>query len=232
MFTLNQAAGRRRLMFMTEPAPEGAGDAGSATDETAGQSTADGTTEPAETAEKAVDWEAQLQAQKKVNKDLERKLKATLPREEAEQLRGELAKLQGKEKEFEEQAKARELEAQALAKANDRILKAEVRAAAAGKLHDPADALRHLDLSDFEVGEDGEVDTAAVTEAIEALVKSKPYLAAQGGSQSVFESPTSTREGSNAKAQWSRDDLKGKTPEQIEAARAEGHLNDLLGIPN
>lgn len=231
MFTLTQAAGRRRLMFMTEPtAPEGAAsETGSATGEAAGQSTTDGTQESGQQPTE-VNWQEKFESQQKVARDLEKKLKAAIPKDEAETLRGELAKLQGKEAEYEEQAKARAVEAEALAKANGRILKAEVRAAAAGKLHDPADALRHLDLSDFEVGDDGEVDTAAVTEAIEALVKSKPYLAAQGGSQSVFESPTSTREGSNAKAQWSRDDLKGKTPEQIEAARAEGHLNDLLGI--
>ena len=58
-----------------------------------------------------------------------------------------------------EDTKARQqAESAALAKANARIVKAEVRAVAAGKLADPADALNFIDLEDFEVGEDGDVD--------------------------------------------------------------------------
>ena len=53
---------------------------------------------------------------------------------------------------------AHEAEAKALAKANARILAAEVRAAAAGKLADPADALAFVDLAQFEVDDDGSVD--------------------------------------------------------------------------
>jgi len=64
--------------------------------------------------------------------------------------------------------------------ANSRILKAEVRAAAAGKLNDPADAAYFLDLSDFEVSDNGEVDTKALGKAIDALLKDKPYLARNG----------------------------------------------------
>lgn len=77
--------------------------------------------------------------------------------------------------------------AETLAKANARVLKAEVRAAAAGKMNDPADAVHFLDLSDFEVGDDGEVDAKAIAKAIDALLKDKPYLGkgdgAGGGSR-------------------------------------------------
>lgn len=65
---------------------------------------------------------------------------------------------------------------EALTKANERVLKAEVRAAAAGKLTDPADAARFLDLSDFPVGDDGEVDAKALGQAIDRLLKERPYL--------------------------------------------------------
>ncbi|MCK8670997.1 hypothetical protein M1M07_07680 [Rhodococcus sp. HM1] len=78
-------------------------------------------------------------------------------------------------------AQQRQIEAEALAKANDRIVRAEVRAAAAGKLADPADAHRFLDLSQFEVGDDGEVDQDEIAEAIDELLNEKPYLAAQRG---------------------------------------------------
>lgn len=141
------------------------------------------------------------------------------------------AKIEGKEAEFAAEQERRKVEAEALAKANERILKAEVRAQAAGKLADPSDALRYLDLEQFEVGADGEVDRAAVTDAIEGLVKAKPYLAAQGGT-SVFQSPGADREGSGHKRQLTRDELKQMTPEQIVTARAEGRLDDLLGAKN
>lgn len=68
-----------------------------------------------------------------------------------------------------------------LSKANNRILRSEVRAAAAGKLADPADAIKFLDLDQFEVGEDGDVDQDEIADAIKDLVAEKPYLAAQGG---------------------------------------------------
>src|SRR5690606_28610046 len=89
------------------------------------------------------DIAAQLEAQRKINRDLERKLKrAPDHREKVAELEAELAKAQGREAEFAELQKQREVESAALTKANERILKAEIRAAAAGRLADPADALR------------------------------------------------------------------------------------------
>lgn len=67
---------------------------------------------------------------------------------------------------------------EALTVANRRLVTAEVRVAAAGKLADPADAVRFLDLEEFKVDDDGEVDAKAVGKAIDQLIKEKPYLAA------------------------------------------------------
>lgn len=85
---------------------------------------------------------------------------------------------------------AREAEARATAKANQRILSAEVRAAATGKLSDPTDALTFVDLSDFDVDEDGSVDQDAIAEAIADLLRRKPYLAAQGGPKTPQADPS------------------------------------------
>jgi hypothetical protein len=90
------------------------------------------------------------------------------------------AKVAGTEAEHAASVAAQKVKDEALGAANTRILKAEVRAAATGKLSDPADALLYLDLSKFEVGEDGEVDAKALGAALDDLVKKKPYLAAQG----------------------------------------------------
>lgn len=58
------------------------------------------------------------------------------------------------------------------------LVRAEVRAAAAGRLRDPADALALLDVAAL-AGDGGDIDTAAVAAAVDQLVKDKPYLAAE-----------------------------------------------------
>lgn len=105
---------------------------------------------------------------------------------EAAQIRAQLDALQaqiaGKETEHKAAIEAQrvrdEAAAEANKRANERILAAEIRAAAAGKLADPADALLHIKPSTFEVGEDGSTDAAAIAAAVDDLIKSKPYLAA------------------------------------------------------
>ena len=123
---------------------------------------------------------------------------------------------------------AREAEAAAIAKANERILKAEIKAAAAGKLADPSDALRFLDLSDFEVSPEGDVDAEAIAEAIDGLVKSKPYLSAATVRRFQGSADGGARKGPQEPSQLTREDLKRMTPEEINKARIEGRLNDLL----
>ena len=63
-------------------------------------------------------------------------------------------------------------------KADTRVLKAEVKALAGTKFADPSDALRLVDLTGLKVGDDGEVDAAAITARLDQLLKDKPYLAA------------------------------------------------------
>lgn len=74
----------------------------------------------------------------------------------------------------------REASTEAIAAANARIIRAEIKAAAAGKLADPSDAIRLLDLTEFDVSDDGEVDNQAIESAIDSLVAAKPYLTATG----------------------------------------------------
>lgn len=196
-----------------------------------GQSTADGAQETAEAlAEKAAaDGALRDAGQRAIDAMKAEKKAAEQARRDAEaKLAEALAKIEGKEQEFAAEQERRKVEAAALAKANDRIRKAEVRAAAAGVLNDPADALHYLDLDQFEVGDDGEVDAAAIKAAVENLVKTKPYLAAQGGTGAVLESPGAHR--TAVPGQLTEADLKSMTPEQIVKAKTEGRFNDLLGI--
>ncbi|MFG3349216.1 hypothetical protein ACGF1Z_29685 [Streptomyces sp. NPDC048018] len=58
------------------------------------------------------------------------------------------------------------------------LVRAELRAAAAGKLRDPADALALVDVAAL-VGTGGDVDTDAIGKAVAALLKAKPYLAVE-----------------------------------------------------
>ncbi|MER7799008.1 hypothetical protein ABTX71_01620 [Streptomyces parvulus] len=134
------------------------------------------------------------------------------------------------------EALVREAEAKALGKANARIIRAEVKAAAAGKLADPADAYRFLDLTQIEVDADGNVDAEEVADAIDDLLKSKPYLAAQGGSTKPRFQGTAdsgARKGNARPPQLTEADVKrlsaaGKHAEIVKA-QSEGRLDDYLG---
>lgn len=173
-----------------------------------------------------VDWKAKFEAEQKVRKDWERKAKgdAGTLKQQIEELQ---AKIDGREAEFAQAQKEQAVKDEAIAAANQRILNAEVRAAAKGRLANEADALAFLDLSEFEVSDDGQVDAAAIQAAIGALLEDRPYLAAQGGT-TTFESPGSHRQ--EKAGQVTRAQLEQMTPDEINAARAEGRLNALLGI--
>lgn len=67
---------------------------------------------------------------------------------------------------------------EALAEANRRIINAEVKAAAAGKLANPKLGTRLLDLDQFKVDDEGNVDVEAISAAIDGLLEAEPYLAA------------------------------------------------------
>ena len=116
--------------------------------------------------------------------------------------------------------------------ASDRVLRSELKAAAKGKLADPADVLAFLKLEDFEVGDDGEVDSDALEEAIDALLARKPHLAA--GSVRRFDGGADQGgRGKDAKPpQLTQADIESMTPAAINTARKAGQLNTLLGAKN
>jgi len=115
------------------------------------------------------------------------------------------------------------------ARANARIVRSEIRVAAAGKLANPADALHFLDTSKFEVDDDGEVDETEIADAIETLLKDRPYLAAATAPRFQGTGDGGARKGSTGPKQLTDNDLKTMTPEQIVTAQKAGQLKDLLG---
>ena len=147
------------------------------------------------------------------------------------ELEAQLAALKASASADTEKADLEAIKAQAIREANaaaaQRILRSEIKAAAAGKLADPADAYKFLDLADFEVNENGDVDTAEIADAITGLLTSKPYLkAAQSGHGSA---DGGVRKGSRPD-QLTREQIQSMSSDAVEAARQKGQLNDLLGI--
>ena len=176
--------------------------------------------EPAPTSE----WEDKYAGQLKVNRDLEKKLKAE--RDSREALEIQLAPA-------EEQAAAKaraEVEKELTGKANSRILKSELRASATGKLADPADAALYIDLSQFDVGDDGEVDSDALNDAITDLLTRKPHLAAGKPNRFDGDADQGARGKSDTIPQWTEVDLERASDDETVAAKAAGKLNRLLGI--
>lgn len=110
------------------------------------------------------------------------RMKATVKSERAARIKAERERDEAKG--ITEQEKTqREADESALARANQRIVRSEIKAAAKGVLADPSDADKFLDLDVFEVDDDGNVDEDEIATALADLVKKKPYLAAAQGRQ-------------------------------------------------
>jgi hypothetical protein len=141
------------------------------------------------------------------------------------------AKAEGKEAEFTAAQEAQRFKDEALDAANQRILKAELRAAATGKVN--AEILPDLpalmDLSAVEVTADGEVDQAALAAAINDFITKRPSLAAQGGSRFQGTADGGARTDASKPSQLSQADMARMSPEQIVKADEEGRFDDLRG---
>lgn len=75
------------------------------------------------------------------------------------------------------EAKA-EARREVLEEANGRLLRAEIKAAATGKLAHPELAVKLIDLSAFKVADDGSVDAKAIAAAIDTLIEEHGELKA------------------------------------------------------
>lgn len=138
------------------------------------------------------------------------------------------AKINGTEAEHQAETERARIQSDAIAKANSRLVNAEVRAAAKGRLTNPADAFAFLDLSEIEVGDDGEIDSASVTALIDDLLTERPYLAAQSEPRFGGSADAGARKTASPK-QWTQADLDKATPAEILKANADGLLKNLKG---
>lgn len=111
----------------------------------------------------------------------------------------------------------------AVAEVAQKLAAAEIRAALTGVVPDPAAIVEDLNLGRYV--QDGEVNT----EAVEAL-KAKFAALAPAPAQNADLKQGVRGNGQNGPAQLTRADLAAMTPEQIVKAKAEGRLNDLLGV--
>lgn len=167
-------------------------------------------------------------AQQHVNRDLERKLKEALKQNDKyKSMEEEYAKLQGREAEYQKAEELAKIQQQAIATANQRVLKSEIRAAAASVLENPSDATIFLDLSQFTVSDDGETNSEEINNALGALVKERPYLAKRQQNTGVVSTPPSGARTQTVQ-QLTREQLNGMTPSEIAKADAEGRLRNIL----
>lgn len=147
-------------------------------------------------------------------------------RDRAKQLEQRLAEKDGAD---EAETIRRQAEQEAVTKANQRIIRSEVKAAAKGVLADPADAYKFIDLGQFEVDEDGNLDEDEVADAIQELIKSKPYLAAAPAKRFQGTGDGGAARKASRPKQLTRADLKNMSAEDIDRASADGRLDDLMG---
>lgn len=123
----------------------------------------------------------------------------------------------------------REATREATAKANARILRSEIKAAATGKLENPAVALKLIDLDQFEVDENGDIDAEEISDAINTLIENEPYLAAATAPRFQGTGDGGAARKASGPSQITRDAMARMSPEQIVKAKSEGRLNTVLG---
>lgn len=160
-----------------------------------------------------------MKAKWKAERDKRRELETALAAGSAPKADGETPDLD---------ALKREAASEATAKANARILRSEIKAAAAGKFADVSDALLNLDLDAFEVDEHGDVDATEIADAIQDVLTRKPHLAAATAKRFQGTGDGGAARKATGPSQLTRDELDRMSPEQIHKARREGRLKNLL----
>ena len=120
----------------------------------------------------------------------------------------------------------REAAAEATERANARLVRAEIRAAAATRVKNPALAVKLIDSSAIEVDDDGEVDADALASAIDTLLADYPELATAAPGFGSADQGAKGR--AAAPTQLTESDLLTMSPEQINKARREGRLTKLM----
>lgn len=165
----------------------------------------------------------------KAQRNAER-LKARETQKELDRIKAELALKDTPADEQALEAAKAEARAEATNAANKRILKSELKAAATGKLADPSDAHLYINLDDFDVNDDGDVDSESLNDAITDLLARKPHLAAQKQNRFDGDADQGAKGKDSKPAQLSHDDVKRMKPEEIMAAKEAGQLDRLQGI--
>jgi hypothetical protein len=183
-----------------------------------------------ETVDESAEVEAPIEGEealgdpgKKALDTMKAERKAALDRAKAAEVERDAlkAKLEGREQEYAAEVEKRKT-------THEAILRAELKAAAKGKLADPTDAGLFINLSDFEVSESGDVDADALNAAIDDLIARKPHLGAEKARRFDGDADAGNK-GGRAPGQLSRDELSRMTPDQIVEAEASGRLEALLG---
>lgn len=157
------------------------------------------------------------------------KAKERAARAENRDLKAQIAALQApKEGEQTPDEVRAEIEREAAAKFNTRIVRAEVKASAAATFADPEDAVAFLNLSDFDVDENGDVDPVDIEDALTDLLARKPHLAKQGDTQRVTKKRVPEVPADPAHAQSKPESL----DDRIAKAQAAGDYKTVIALQN
>lgn len=161
-----------------------------------------------------------LAAERKARREAERKATA------AEQARADAGKEPAEQAIEQARREAREEAQNAF---NQRLVQAELRAALAGKVTNPALALKVIDTSVIDVSGDGDIDAQSVTDAIADALAQYPELVPADAKKFAGTADQGAKGKASRPAQLTRDELKSMSPEQIVEAEAAGRLTSLLG---
>lgn len=157
------------------------------------------------------------------------KAKERAARAELRTLKAEIAALKAPKEgeETPDQIRAR-IEQDVAQKFNERLVRAEVKASASALFADPEDAVAFLNMSDFEVDADGNVDASDIEDALKDLLARKPHLAKQGDAQSITKRRIPEVPADPARSQSKPLTLQDK----ITAAQKAGDFKTVIALQN
>jgi hypothetical protein len=163
------------------------------------------------------DWKAEAEKWKRLSRENETRFKGNAKK--LEELQAS-AMSDGEKAVAEAEKRGRTA---ALTEVSTRVAAAEIKAALTGVVPDPSVIVEDINLARY-VTETGDVDTDAV-----AALKAK-FVVIAAKAPPIPGGADGGARGTPPAGQLTQDDLRRMTPEAIVKAKADGQLNDLLGV--
>lgn len=178
------------------------------------------------------DWQSKFEGQRKVNRDLEKKLnEAYAKADKVDELEKQIAALRARKPNTRPPGRNRPSRTRPLPRRQPAHPQGRSPRRSQRQAHRPGRRRATSTCPNSPSRMTAAWTTQAIADSIGELLEQKPYLgkAEQAPSGANITPPSGTRDGDRHQGQLTRDDLKTMSPAEIVKAQQDGRLKDLLG---